>query len=190
MAKIKICGIRRDKDIEIVNKYKPDYIGFVFAKSKRHISNTNAKVLRDKLKPGIKVVGVFRNQNIGYIEKCSSIIDVIQLHGSEDENYVIELKKRIPNKTIIKAYNKDKNARYLLVDSINPGNGEKIDWNNLKRNDKRLFLAGGINANNIDEAIKLNPYCIDVSSGAETKGFKDEIKIKELIEKVRSNGKR
>ena len=128
MTKIKICGLRRKEDIDIVNKYKPDYVGFVFAKSKRHITITEAKGMSLGINKSIKKVGVFRNQPLNYVSRCIPYIDVIQLHGDEDTLYVEKLKK-MTKKPIIKAYRKDKNAKYILLDSINPGNGEKIDWN-------------------------------------------------------------
>ena len=185
MTKIKICGLKRKEDIEIVNKYLPDYIGFVFAENrKRTINVSTAKELYNMLNHNIKAVGVFLNQDIDYINKCLPYIDLIQLHGNEDERYIEELKK-ITNKPIINAYRDDNNADYLLLDNINPGSGVPFDWNTIERYNKPVFLAGGININNIQEALMINPYCIDCSSGVETDGLKDELKIKEIISKVR-----
>ena len=98
--------------------------------------------------------------------------------------FVEELKK-ITNKPIINAYRDDNNADYLLLDNIDPGSGVPFDWNTIERYNKPVFLAGGININNIQEALMINPYCIDCSSGVETDGLKDELKIKEIISKVR-----
>ena len=86
---------------------------------------------------------------------------------------------------IINAYSNFKYADYALFDNIDPGKGMTFDWNTIKR-DKDFFLAGGIDINNIDSAMKLNPYAIDLSSSVEVNGFKDEEKIKEIIRKVRS----
>ncbi len=190
MTKIKICGLKRKEDILIVNKYKPDYIGFILAfNKKRTIDLNTAKMLYEMLDHDILAVGVFLDQDIEYIKEFLPYIDLIQLHGNEDEKYIEELKK-ITDKPIINAYRNDSNANYLLLDNINPGSGIPFDWNTIKRYDKEVFLAGGINTNNVLEALAFDPYCIDCSSGVETDGFKDEVKVKEIIEKVRLYGKR
>ena len=187
MIKIKICGLRRMEDILIVNKYKPDYIGFIFAHNKtRTISLNDALMFKEKLSNDIIAVGVFRNNDINEVINIanSKAIDMIQLHGSEDDNYILELKKhtKLP---IIKAYSNYEYADYALFDNVDPGKGMTFDWKTIKC-DKPFFLAGGIDINNIDDAKKLNPYVIDLSSSVETNGFKDEEKIKEIIKKVRS----
>lgn len=187
MIKIKICGLRRLEDILIVNKYKPDYIGFIFAHNKtRTISLNDALLFKEKLDNDIIAVGVFKDNDINEVINIanSGAIDMIQLHGAEDDNFILELKKhtKLP---IIKAYSNYKYADYALFDNIDPGKGMTFDWNTIKTN-KEYFLAGGIDINNIDLAKKLNPYAIDLSSSVETNGFKDEEKIKEIIKKVRS----
>lgn len=187
MVKIKICGIRNINDILIMNKYKPDYIGFVFVKSsKRYIDIDTALECKKNLDKKIKAVGVFLNNDIDYIIEIvkMGIIDIIQLHGTEDSNYIKELKSKV-NVPIIKAYIDDINADYLLLDNINPGSGEKFDWSSINTT-KSYFLAGGININNINEALELKPYAIDVSSGVEVNGFKDEKKVEEIIRLVRN----
>ena len=90
--KIKICGLKRKKDIEIVNKYRPDYIGFVFAGSKRKVTKEQAMELRKMLNPDILVVGVFVNEDIDKIVDLveDKVIDLIQLHGDEDKEYIIK----------------------------------------------------------------------------------------------------
>ena len=186
MTKIKICGLRRMEDILIVNKYKPDYIGFVFAKNKvRTISLNDALNFKEALNNDIIAVGVFRNNDIDEVINIanSKAIDMIQLHGDEDDNYIIELKKhtKLP---IIKAYRDSIYAEYVLFDNADPGKGMIFNWDSIKTN-KPFFLAGGIDINNIDKALELNPYAIDLSSSVETNGFKDEEKIKEIIRKVR-----
>ena len=96
MVKIKICGIKRLEDIEIVNKYNPDYIGFVFADSKRKISHDLAKRLKDNLNSNILSVGVFVNSSkdeiLGLFNE--GIIEIAQLHGNESEEYIIDIKER------------------------------------------------------------------------------------------------
>ena len=174
------------EDILIVNKYKPDYIGFIFAHNKvRTITLNDALMFKDKLDNDIIAVGVFRNNDIKEVIEIanSKTIDMIQLHGDEDSFFIKELRKhtKLP---IIKAYKDFEEADYALFDNIDPGKGMTFNWDTIKC-DKDYFLAGGIDINNIDLAMKLNPYAIDLSSSVETNGFKDEEKIKEIIRKVR-----
>lgn len=182
---IKICGLKRLEDIEYANILKPDFIGFVFASSKRKIDIDLAIKLRNKLNKDIKVVGVFRNDDIELIKEVvkNNIIDLIQLHGNEDDSYILKIKE-FTNLPIIKAYRDSKYSDYSLFDNDDPGKGIVFDWNSINTK-KPFFLAGGININNIDAALKINPYCIDVSSGVEENGFKNFDKMKELIKKVR-----
>ena len=196
--KIKICGLFRNCDIEYANTAKPDYIGFVFAESRRKVIPEKALELKKNLNPGIKAVGVFVNQDKNFIAELvrNKIIDIIQLHGNEDNTYISELRKLTGNIPIIKAVSVKstedipKSAEYIsdfiLLDNGKGGTGERFDWNLIEKN-HRIFLAGGVNPDNISEAIKLNPYCIDVSSGAETDGFKDRDKMIQLVKTVRRN---
>ncbi|WP_292814400.1 phosphoribosylanthranilate isomerase [Methanobrevibacter sp.] len=198
MVKIKICGIRRQEDIEIVNKYKPDYIGFVFAQSKRQVSHELASNLKDNLDPNISSVGVFVDASADEILELfnGGIIEIAQLHGSEDEEYINALKEKTNNKLkIINAIEMSENedllnyddsqADYLLLDS-GKGSGKTFDWRLIRKDLKKdFFLAGGINSANVVKAIEeFNPYAIDLSSSLETDGFKDENKIKEIMEVI------
>ena len=198
MVKIKICGLKRMEDIEIVNKYKPDYIGFVFADSKRKVSYNLARKMKQNLDPSIKSVGVFVDADIDEILNLynDGIIDFAQLHGRESEDYIKKLRQKsnchlkiinsieMSDKTdLLKYYNSM--ADYLLLDS-GKGSGKTFDWQ-LIRNDlkKEFFLAGGLNTDNISLAIKdVNPFAVDLSSSLETDGYKDEIKIKKLMEAI------
>lgn len=199
MVKIKICGIKRLEDIEIVNKYKPDFIGFVFANSKRKVSYNLALNLRKNLSEDISAVGVFVDADKKEILKLydDGIIDIAQLHGNEDENYICDLKKKTQNKLkVIKAIEisqntdlskyDDYNSDYLLLDS-GKGSGKTFDWNLIKKDLKKdFFLAGGLNSSNILQAIsEFNPYAVDLSSALEVDGFKDENKIKEIMEIIK-----
>ena len=199
MVKIKICGIKRLEDIEIVNKYKPDFIGFVFANSKRKVSYNLALNLRKNLSEDISAVGVFVDADKKEILKLynDGIIDIAQLHGNEDENYICDLKKKTQNKLkVIKAIEisqntdlskyDDYNSDYLLLDS-GKGSGKTFDWNLIKKDLKKdFFLAGGLNSSNISQAIsEFNPYAVDLSSALEVDGFKDENKIKEIMEIIK-----
>ncbi len=197
--KIKICGLKREQDIDYANQLKPDYIGFIFyEKSKRNVTKVQAKALKQGLDKEIKAVGVFVNEEpnvIGDIVK-TGIIDLVQLHGDETEEYIKNLRKILPKDTkIIKAFlvsgaediekAKKSTADYVLLDN-GLGTGKVFCWELLKNNmPKNAFLAGGITAENICEAAKLYPYCLDVSSGAETDGVKDYNKMKSLITAAR-----
>ena len=183
---VKICGIRRIEDINYVNELMPDYIGFVFVKeSKRYIDYSKALLLKQSLNKNIKVVGVYLNQDIKYIKEAYDlgIIDLIQLHGNEDDNYIKELKS-ICNIPIINVYRDSKYATYLMYDSKTPGQGIKEDLD-IKKSNKDIFIAGGINIYNLDEIKRINQYCVDVSSAVEVNGFKDYTKMRDFIRKVR-----
>ena len=193
--KIKICGLSRIQDIEAVNLSSPDYIGFVFAKSKRQVKKEQAKELKQKLNSDIKVVGVFVNEKIDQIVSLikEGIIDMIQLHGTEDDNYIIELKKYVscPIIKAIKVKGQDDFnditmlADFYLLDGVTPGSGKTFDWKLIQKLDKPFFLAGGINLTNIDEAMKIDCFGIDISSGVETDGKKDPLKIETIVRRVK-----
>ena len=196
MVKIKICGLTRLEDIDIVNKYKPDYIGFVFADSKRKVSNKIAKKLKDNLNSNIKSVGVFVNAPKEEILDLfnEGIIEIAQLHGTESEDYIIDLKEstnnelkiinaiEVSNDTDLIKYDSS-NADYLLLDS-GKGSGKTFDWSLIRKDlKKEFFLAGGLDSDNISEAIEeFDPYAVDLSSSLEVNGFKDKDKIKEIME--------
>ena len=198
MVKIKICGLKRMEDIEIVNKYKPDYIGFVFADSKRKVSHDFARKMKQNLDPSIKSVGVFVDADIDEILNLynGGIIEIAQLHGRESEDYIKKLRQKsnchlkiinsieMSDKTDLLNYD-DSMADYLLLDG-GKGSGKTFNWQ-LIRNDlkKEFFLAGGLNTDNIPLAIEeFNPFAVDLSSNLETDGYKDEIKIKKLMEAI------
>ncbi|MCL2086354.1 MAG: phosphoribosylanthranilate isomerase [Oscillospiraceae bacterium] len=188
MTKIKICGLTRVEDIEAVNIEKPDYIGFVFAESVRKITPDKALKLRRLLNPDIVPVGVFVNEMIETILSIlkAGAIDVVQLHGAENDDYILKLKS-LSNKPIIKAYgNVNSPADYLLFDSITPGSGQTFDWNSIEQTGREFFLAGGLNPENVAEAIaKTSPFAVDVSSGVETNGLKNPTKIKKFIKNAK-----
>lgn len=198
MPKIKICGLCRTEDIDYVNATMPDYVGFVFADSRRRVTANTAKIMRQSLDENIKPVGVFVNADIEQITFLYSekIIDTAQLHGSEDEAYINALKSvcDIPVVKVISVKTAEDiildesiPADYLLLDNGAGGTGQTFDWALIPEINKPFFLAGGVNLENIDEAIKVKPYCIDVSSGAETDGIKDKDKIIRLVDKVRKS---
>lgn len=199
MAKIKICGLSRDIDIAYVNEAKPDYIGFIigFPKSKRNIDHNTAKRLKSRLDKNIKAVGVFVNYPIENIAQLvnDNIIDIVQLHGNESESYISDLKKIIPCTEIWKAF--VIHSKYDIIEAIQcsadkilldsgTGCGKAFDWNIVKDVKREFILAGGLNPQNISNAIEqINPWAIDLSTGAETEGFKDRGKILQAVEQSR-----
>lgn len=194
---IKFCGMTRACDIEAANDLKPEYIGFVFWKnSKRYVSSDEAGRLKSMLDEDIRAVGVFVDEDIKTVAGLvnDGIIDIIQLHGKEDEQYIQRLKKLV-NKPVIKAFRinsendiEDANnsiADYVLLDA-GMGEGKTFDWGLIERINRPYFLAGGLNCNNVSEAVeRLTPYAVDVSSGIETDGYKDESKMREFMSLVR-----
>lgn len=204
MTRIKICGLRRKEDIAYVNEAKPDYAGFVFAKSRRQVTKEEAKELRKLLHPDIIPVGVFVNEEISVVAELvrEGIIDIVQLHGDESEAYIQKLRELVDPITIIKAVRvaseKDLescnlfSANYFLFDTFSfkeyGGTGRIFDWTLIKDIEKPFFLAGGINSQNVKVAIDiLNPFAVDVSSAVETDGWKNREKIEMLVQTVREN---
>jgi len=199
MSKVKICGLSRAEDIKAVNASLPDYAGFVFAESRRHVDERTAAKLKKDLDGCIEAVGVFVNDDIEKIIRLldEGIIDIAQLHGDEDEDYIRTLKEncgcRIIKSVSIGSSMPDipKGSDYLLFDTLSAergGTGITFDWHIIKGFDtKPYFLAGGLSTANVREAIRLlSPYCVDVSGGVETNGVKDAAKIKEFINIVRT----
>lgn len=197
MTKIKLCGLSRPGDVETANDLQPEYVGFVFVpKSKRFVPPEQAAELRKLLLPGIQAVGVFVNQPAEMVAKLlnEQTIDIAQLHGSEDESYIAQL-RRLTRKPIIHAFRiadtKDipaaeaSSADYVLLDS-GAGTGTVFDWNLIGRIQRPYFLAGGLNPGNVGDAIrKLHPFAVDVSSGIETEGRKDPEKMAAFVAAVR-----
>lgn len=189
MSKIKICGIFNEIDAEYINEAMPDYAGFVFYdKSRRNVSDEMAKLLRKKISPEIKTVGVFVNENPEHIVKlyAEGVIDIIQLHGNENAEYIEQI-KRLTGAEIWKAYKvsyeddltaaKSSNADRILLDN-GYGTGKRFNWQLISTGISKMILAGGLDSTNIAEAIrKFHPYAVDLSSGVETNGRKDREKI-------------
>lgn len=196
--KIKLCGIRRKEDVEFVNRYCPDYIGFIFAESPRQVSLAQAKELKNLLDPQIKAVGVFVNEPIEQLKTIvkEAGLDAIQLHGDEDADYIAEAKAlgvpvwkavRVQSKADIETA-QQKGADMLLLDSFTKGTyggtGKIANWDRIEhaKIEQPFFLAGGLNIENVEEAVlRLHPYGVDISGGIETNGVKDKAKIRELM---------
>lgn len=203
MRKIKICGLFRDCDIDYVNEAMPDFIGFVFAKSRRQVSTEWAEAMRPRLRSEITPVGIFVNESLVKVAQLlnASIIEMAQLHGDENEKYIQDLKS-LTNKPVIKAVHilsqedievsQYTMADFLLLDNGTGGTGERFDWSLVsqvkKRIQKPFFLAGGLKLGNLEQAIvATNPYAVDLSSGVETDGIKDRKKIFEIVRRMRND---
>ena len=206
---IKICGIQNEDTLICCDKNKINFFGMIFySKSPRNISIRRASILQNLAKDlNINGVGVFVDKNLIEIEEIIKRIDLkfIQLHGSEDDNYIKTLKKigvKIIKKISVSHINDlrkihDYNsADYLLFDykpqeyELPGGNAKSFDWNILKKLDtnKPWFLSGGINTNNIKQIInEINPFGIDLSSGVEKElGIKDNHIINNFIGKLKN----
>ncbi|MBQ1548022.1 MAG: phosphoribosylanthranilate isomerase [Lachnospiraceae bacterium] len=198
MTRIKLCGLSRIDDIEAVNRILPDYIGFVFAKkSKRYVSKEKAAELKRRLDERIRAVGVFVNEDYMTVAEYLSegLIDIAQLHGNEDDDY-IDMLRRFSGKPVIKAFRisgkddlltaTESTADYILLDA-GTGDGIAFDWSILRDMKRPFFLAGGLDTENVKDAVEmLSPFAVDVSSGIETEGVKDPEKMKAFTDIVRS----
>lgn len=198
MTKIKLCGLTRPCDIETANVLRPDYIGFVFAKkSRRYVTPESADGLKKMLSPEIKTVGVFVREEPEAVAKLlnSGLLDAAQLHGGEDEDYIRHL-RILTDKTLIKAFRIDSaediaaaercGADCVLLDSGDGGTGTVFDWELLRQIKRPYFLAGGLSPENVGGAVRtLRPCGVDVSSGIETDGYKDQKKMAAFVAAVR-----
>ncbi len=200
MAKIKICGLSRDVDAEYVNEAKPDYVGFIIGVpfSKRNIDHDRAERLRGLIDKNIPTVGVFIDYPIESIAELvkNGIINIVQLHGSENEDYIKNLRKLIPDTQVWKAFviksdddilkAEKSSADKVLLDS-GTGCGKTFDWSVVSGINREFILAGGLNSENIPKAVKqVSPWAVDLSSGVETDGVKDREKIFEAVKTLRN----
>ncbi len=197
MTKVKLCGLRREVDIDYANELKPDYIGFVFAKkSKRYVEPEDAAALKKRLDPDIKAVGVFVNEDAENIAALANAgtIDAVQLHGGEDDTYIAGLKE-LTDVLIIKAFKvqgledikkaNESSADLVLLDA-GAGDGVTFDWSLLAGVKRPYFLAGGLAPNNLKTVVeKIKPYGVDASSSLETEGFKDKAKMAAFVSAAR-----
>lgn len=197
MTKIKMCGIRRPEDISFANAVRPDYIGYVFyEKSKRYVTPSAAVRLSSMLDDSIVIVGVFVDAPADEVITLykSGTIGIAQLHGSEDDNYIMQMKNAgVPTiKAFIIRSEEDIEraekcpADMVLLDS-GMGSGCKFDHSLVAKIRRPYFLAGGLSPDNAEEAVEaLHPYAVDASSGLETDGFKDLQKMRLFAERVRN----
>ena len=219
--KVKMCGISKVETIPAIVDAKPDYMGLVFAPSKRQVTVDQAKILVEELHRGyakkygsdtehdkngtIKTVGVFVNETVENLVTIANEanLDAVQLHGDEDEAFIQSLKERT-NVEVWKAIQIrtaadtekwiDSSADMLLFDAYHKdergGTGEVFDWSSLDAFERPFMLAGGIDSTNVARAIRtVRPYGIDISSGIETNGVKDDEKITAFTKIVNSIGR-
>ena len=191
MTKIKFCGLKTLDDVYAANELSPEFVGFVFAAgSKRHVTPAQVEKFRAALSKKILAVGVFVDEKISVVTELlnAGIIDIAQLHGGEDADYISRL-RALTTKPLIKAVRfdaiKNSDADFLLIDA-GAGDGKIFDWSLIKNFRRPYFLAGGLNPENVSAAIKcLNPFAVDVSSGIESNGRKDAAKMREFVSAVR-----
>ncbi len=211
MTKTKLCGIRDLRDVRLMNRYLPDYVGFVLAESRRRVGLDALSGLIGALDPRIAPVGVFVNEEIRtVINAVESGIRVIQLHGEESQCYIDELREaigegasktgaeillwkaiRLKDQTQLEEAMAFKRIDGLLFDkysgSAHGGTGEALDWSLLEGVEMSvpLILAGGLSGRNVTEAIlRVKPFCVDVSSGIEVDGRKDEELVRGFLQKL------
>lgn len=198
MTQVKICGMRRPKDIRHVNRLRPEMIGFVFWKpSKRYVSPDEAAKLRSILDDGITPVGVFVDEDPRVVADIATngTIDMIQLHGSEDEEYIHGLRK-LTDAPIIRTFcvkseedlvkASGSSANMVLLDN-GKGTGQTFDWTLMRDLGRDFILSGGLSESNVGDAVRrFHPFAVDVSSAVETDGFKDRSKMEKFIDAVRS----
>ena len=197
MTRIKLCGLSRPCDVDAVNELLPEYVGFVFwEKSRRYVAPEIAASLRKNLAGGIQAVGVFVDEcpeRIAALVRLG-VIDVVQLHGHEDNAYISRL-RTLTNTPIIQAFRvssprdlaeaRESTADYVMLDS-GKGTGTLFDWSIVHDFARPFFLAGGLTPENVAAAIhEINPFAVDVSSGIETQGVKDKAKMTAFVQAVR-----
>ena len=199
MTKIKLCGLTREADIDAANLLRPDYIGFVFAKSSRRaISPEQAAERKTRLRSDILAVGVFVNEPTEHILRLleAGTIDIAQLHGAESFDDVSALKRQT-QKPVIQAFRVatqedvlraiQSPADYILLDNGAGGTGERFDWSLVEGIRRDFFLAGGLSASNVQEAISCcQPFAVDTSSALETDGVKDPAKMAAFVAAARA----
>jgi len=207
MTKVKICGITNKLETGFLNKYLPDYAGFVFAESRRRVTPEKAAELGAELAPTIKKVGVFLDHDVKLAADIAGSVglDAVQLHGNEDREYIellhsmlkqdIEIWKALkievehfPDTGLMHHKDVDRLLLDTFVPGIHGGTGKYFDWRLVSKLDSSLpvILAGGLNPYNVRQAIlQTFPYAVDISSGVESEGMKDEQKVKAFIEAVR-----
>ncbi|MBN2852299.1 MAG: phosphoribosylanthranilate isomerase [Clostridia bacterium] len=199
MVKIKICGIKNMEEIKILNRYRPDYAGFIFyPESKRYITPLKAHELIKNLHPAIKKTGVFVNHPADEVNEISKQLglDIVQIHGDEKPDYfknldtpywkVFRIGDKLPDD--LDQYQAEAYLFDTLKKNTYGGSGSQFDQSILNGIDKnyKVIIAGGLCIVNIAKTLKtIIPYCVDINSGVETDGFKDDEKVMRMIRFIR-----
>ena len=205
-TKVKCCGLRRPEDIAMVNEAEADFAGFIMSdRFRRYVSPQEVKRLRAQLSSGICAVGVVVDEPLSYAADLvtGGIVDMVQLHGAEDDDYIDALRERIRSAEgmnpyagkIVKAYKitsgadltraAASHADYILLDS-GTGTGKTFDWQLMRDVERPYFFAGGLTPENVADAVRrFHPFAVDVSSGIETDRKKDPQKVRAFVQNLR-----
>jgi len=197
-TRIKFCGLRREEDVKKAASLGADFFGFILsARFKRYIEPEEVARLKKYVPSSAKTVGVFVDEEPGYVAEFAELadLDMIQLHGNEDEAYIAEIKEKtgLPIIKMIKPESIDdiisarqSPADLILLDSGAGGTGKVFDWSLAESLGRDYILAGGLTPDNVAGAVeRLKPFAVDVSSGVETEGIKDLAKMKAFAAEVR-----
>ncbi len=199
-VKVKICGIRNEMEIKLINDFKPDYAGFIFLpNSRRFVAPEYAGLLRAKLRSNIEAVGVFYDETLKTVAMTAEIagLDLVQLNGHENGEYISALREYTRCR-IIKSFEiqtpmdveraMGSRADFIMLNGGN-NDGDKFDWSYVSHSRRKYFLSGGLNPENVTQALLLKPvpYCLDVCSGVEVKRLKDFRKVMKFINTVRES---
>ena len=200
-VRVKLCGMFRPQDIEVANAVRPDYVGFVvdFPRSHRSVPADDVAALSSQVDAGIRRVGVFVDEPVEVVARLyqQGVIDVAQLHGHEDEEYLAQLRNACDAPTIQAfrvreaadvAHAVASTADLVLLDN-GQGTGESFDWSLVREVGRPFVLAGGLTPANVADAIAaVRPWGVDMSSGIETDGVKDPSKMRAAVAAVRTAG--
>ena len=193
MTKVKICGLSNIEAVKTAVSAGADYIGFVFAPSKRQVTLEQAAELAKFIPSHIQKVGVFvspsRADLLEAIEKVG--LDLVQVHGQVADDLFEDLPCASIQAVQVDGdgHVPNSQADYLLFDAPVAGSGQTFDWGRLDTTKlaQLFFIAGGLNEDNVARAIQhFSPFAVDVSSGVETDGQKDHEKIRRFIERVKN----
>ena len=203
--KIKICGV---SDIDILKQlinFNLDYVGFIFySKSPRFVDEAFLEKIQDIDFKDTRPVCVYVNADEDFIYKTSSFFNnpILQFHGDEDQNFCetfgLDYWKaiRIKDENDIEKISEYNSASAILLenhkDGTYGGTGESFNWellNDIDNDFQNFVLSGGINSENVDNALKTNSWCLDLNSGVESQeGIKDILLIKDILKTIRNYG--
>ncbi|MBP5654039.1 MAG: phosphoribosylanthranilate isomerase [Clostridiales bacterium] len=200
MTKIKFCGLRREDDVRYAAMLNADFAGYIMSpKFQRYVSAFQVLEWKALLPFTTKTVGVFVDETLEYVTECAeeARLDLIQLHGTEDDGFITSVRQRtgLPVIKMIRPESeedikiaRESSADYILLDSGVGGTGKTFNWFYAGRLDREYFLAGGLTPDNVGEAVRrLHPYAVDVSSGVENDGYKDFDRMNLFAKEVRIN---